>query len=101
MRAATVAGCDFWVREQGAVMCPQTIPRMAILATRAVGGRLMYPEHNIPWTHSPLEKLAGPRSQCAVCDVVPVATPAAKPMPMPPSHRMPNVASPRPRGSVA
>eukprot|EP00959_Pyramimonas_sp_CCMP1952_P396584 8309116-Pyramimonas_sp.AAC.1 len=36
MHSATTA--EFWPSEQGPIMCPQTIPPMAILAIRTVGG---------------------------------------------------------------
>eukprot|EP00959_Pyramimonas_sp_CCMP1952_P129720 2712776-Pyramimonas_sp.AAC.1 len=50
---------------------------MAIMALRTVGGGALWPS-NMNWKYPELVKLPAPRSQYEVCEVVPVATPAAE-----------------------
>eukprot|EP00959_Pyramimonas_sp_CCMP1952_P214574 4490558-Pyramimonas_sp.AAC.1 len=70
------AGCEFWLGEQGAIMRPQTVPAMVIMAIRTVGGGALWPP-NLIWKYPELVTLPAPRSQCEVCEIAPVATPAA------------------------
>eukprot|EP00959_Pyramimonas_sp_CCMP1952_P099167 2073236-Pyramimonas_sp.AAC.1 len=58
-------------------MCPQTVPPMAIVAIRTVRGGALWPP-NLNWKYPELVKLPAPRSQCEVCEIVLVATPAAE-----------------------
>eukprot|EP00959_Pyramimonas_sp_CCMP1952_P271665 5679511-Pyramimonas_sp.AAC.1 len=62
MRSAMTAGCDFWLGEQGATMCPQSVPAMAIMAIRTVGGGALSPP-KLNWKYPESVKLPAPRSQ--------------------------------------